>query len=434
MCNKCGGVGFSWYYYCEFCKVHMHVDCLDDTDEAEEGALTEVHEKFMLEYGSSDDHTRMDMVIKMLDILLVNDTSKPSTASESIRASSSSSLPSEEVATKARPKTQTGIFSSNRLDDVNLRKKIAADVVQRKAKRKEGKIKRKRERQISKANLFEMLGSLEKSIIDLQSFKSRSQVEAKILETALEKIKKRQHFLFHEMTTIKSAPPNMHRGPQLCLFYLEKNNIKTVLNSLEANMETVHMLLLCEEPGQEHIVPQCARNAILLCDGVLGERSEKLEPLLSAGLQVVMRAMSTLVSELPTLEHVTLPILGGEEYNMNTLQYDIVKHGLRKPFIGNVGSHNRVANFARHSFSRPGGAIMLDNEEDEKTKLQKEATEWLLNYLEDNRLDILKRFGLSPICYTETEKSDVPRYTQGSVAWLCNDHVINGVKAGRVEK
>ena len=74
----------------------MHVDCLDDTDEAEEGALTEVYEKIILEYGGSDDHTKMDMVIKMLDTLLVNDTSKPSTAPETTRASSSSSLPSEE--------------------------------------------------------------------------------------------------------------------------------------------------------------------------------------------------------------------------------------------------------------------------------------------------------------------------------------------------
>lgn len=59
----------------------MHVDCVDDMEE-EEDDCDKGHEKFMSEFlGSEDNHTKVDMVLKLVDKLSISIALKASLSS-----------------------------------------------------------------------------------------------------------------------------------------------------------------------------------------------------------------------------------------------------------------------------------------------------------------------------------------------------------------
>lgn len=81
-CGRCGERGFSWFYHCKQCNVDIHLDCMDDV-EGETNDWNGAYEKFMTEYEKKDDHTKMDMVTKLLDKVLVINTLEGSSSSSS---------------------------------------------------------------------------------------------------------------------------------------------------------------------------------------------------------------------------------------------------------------------------------------------------------------------------------------------------------------
>ena len=81
-CSRCGEVGLSWAYHCDHCNVDIHTDCVNVMED-EEVKWIEAYAKFMAEYGAKDNHTKLDMISELLDIMLVGNAldERPSSSS-----------------------------------------------------------------------------------------------------------------------------------------------------------------------------------------------------------------------------------------------------------------------------------------------------------------------------------------------------------------
>jgi hypothetical protein len=291
--------------------------------------------------------------------------------------------------------------------DVNLQRQIAAETAERiKAK----KMAAKEASQKLRANLLEMLESMEKVVLDLQSSENMSQDDAEVLAATLEELKRRQD-LVKEQRAIQ-VQSKMSQGPRIAVFYRWKEEdgkwLRELLTSVRADMEGVCWTLLCEEPGHEHIVNRKGRMYESEFDE---ERVEKFGPLIACGLQVVRKAMSTLDPlELVGLESILIPSLHARiPWDLRAIEHE--KHDIES------------------------NDLSEDKEKVEALKqAQDSAAEWLRSWFEEDGVSMLNGFGLQRVRYKVTEKGDYPKYRRGSLAWLCTDHVNSGLKDGTVER
>ncbi|KAG0616856.1 hypothetical protein M758_5G146300 [Ceratodon purpureus] len=410
-CGSCGGFGYSWYYHCDGCDVNIHLDCAYDMEE--EDNWIEVYEQFKAQYMTKEDLTQIsvDTISRLLDELRVSDRLGGSSLSASrpkpvVEGSAARVQPTiRRVASCDTPDVDAIDF-----DDADLRKQIVAETAGRKAKRMRAKAGRLE----LKGKYLEMLGDLESTvgkylesiwkwlgILDLQSSKRVLLGDGE----ALQKVRKCKDVVEDEMATLVQS--RVRQFGRTGVFFLDRTKERGVLElltSLQADMVDVRLMFLCEEPGHEHNVKGSFSGAF---DGALGEEREGiLKPLLARGLEVVAKAMSASLGELSPLDSLTLPILGSR-WRWDLGAIDVEKHG----------------------------KVSKDKENVEELKRAKDlGAEWLLRDLEIwEDMDIYRSYGLLRIRYKVTEEGDIPRYTRGSVAWLCKDHVYRGLKDGILE-
>ncbi|KAG0616859.1 hypothetical protein M758_5G146600 [Ceratodon purpureus] len=396
-CGSCGGFGYSWYYHCDGCDVNIHLDCAYDMEE--EDNRIEVYEQFKAQYRTKGDLTQIsvDTISRLLDELRVSDSLGGSSLSASVPEPAV-----EESTTRVQPTIRrlasrdTHDLDAIDFDDADLRKKIVAETAERKAKR----MRAKAGRLDLKAKYLEMLGDLESTLLDLQSSERVLLGDGEVVE----KVRKWKDVVEDEMATlVQTTVRQFCRTVVFCLDRYEERGVWELLTSLQADMVDVWLMFLCEEPGHEHWVEGSFDLTLM---GALGEELEGiLKPLLARGLEVVAKAMSASLGELSPLGTVTLPILGSfERWDLGAI--DVEKRG--------KVSQNKE------------NAEGLKRGEDS-------AAEWLLRDLERRGVNIYKTRGLLRIRYKETEEGDFPRYTRGSLAWLCKDHVNRGLKDGILE-
>jgi hypothetical protein len=291
--------------------------------------------------------------------------------------------------------------------DVNLQRQIAAQTAERiKAK----KMAAKEASQKLQANLLEMLESMEKVVLDLQSSENMSQDDAEVLAATLEELKRRQDLVKEQRAM--QVQSKMSQGPRIAVFYLEREEdgkwLRELLTSVRADMKGVCWALLCEEPGHEHIVNGKAR----MFNAEVGEESaEKVRPLIACGLEVVRKAMSTLDPlKLVGLESIMLPSLDADmPWDLRAIEHE--KHDIES------------------------NDLSEDKEKVEALKqAQDSAAEWFRRWSEEDGLSMLNGHGLQRVRYKVTEKGDYPKNRRGSFAWLCTDHLNSGLKDGTLEQ
>ncbi|KAG0616923.1 hypothetical protein M758_5G152000 [Ceratodon purpureus] len=403
-CSRCGAQGFSWSYHCSTCDVDIHPDCVDAIY-GDRGGWIKDYEKLVMEIGSKDIHTKISMISELLDKVPVNDSPE---------ASSSSVSMTPQVTMRAQPSLQRlSLAESLSLDaskDANLQRQIATATKER---IKGTKTVAKEARQNVRARLLDVLESVERIVLDMQSTGSMSQDDAEALAATHKKLKSRQALVKERM--VMQVQSKIGQGPRIALFYhgMWKDGRfigRKLLTSLQADMEGVGFALLCEEPGHEHIV----HGQTKMWDVELGEElAEKLQPLVAPGLQVVRKAMRTYLEphELTALESVTIPCLE----------------------IGIPWDLRAIARFEKHGIES-SDPISEDTEQAESLKQAVDsAAEWFRSYVEDGGCDMLKFYGLQRVRYKVREESDDPKYRGGSMAWLCSDHVSSGSKGGTLE-
>ncbi|KAG0575598.1 hypothetical protein KC19_5G015400 [Ceratodon purpureus] len=386
-CGKCGTLGYSWFYHCGFCDVDMHLDCVDDKEDHFE--YENIWKHMVESWMNKESLRKMDVIIELLYNVLFKDASDGS--------SSSNAKPSSEVPTIYRfTSLEKRESLGPKLDGISLRKiKIAIETTKDRQARK---LRAKEVRQELEANslekVLEELRTLENIVIHLQSAKYSSKTNAKILAASLDKLRRRQEEISMQVLS------KIRQGPYIGLFRMlgSRGPIETkLLTSLQANMQDVYMLLLCEEPGHEHIVDFARAWRFR---GELGERCKKLHPFLDCGLQTVTKALSSLSIPRTELHSVTLPnITKWVKWDLR----DIEKPCILNPFKDEA--ENMEAVKKAHDYSR----------------------EWLLCHLEATGCNIFKQFRLQRVRYKAT------RYTQGALAWLCTEHLNSGLKDGILE-
>lgn len=243
-----------------------------------------------------------------------------------------------------------------------------------------------------------MLENLERIVLDVRSSENMSQADAEVLATTHEKLKKIQ-YLVKEQTAAMQMQSKRSQGPRIGVFFhirmKDGKYIRELLTSLRGDMKGVCFALLCEEPGQEHIVV----GKVGMYHQELGEeRAEKLQPLLACGLQVVARATSALQPHELTgnLGSVRIPCLEGDWAIRDLRAIDLEKH-----------------------------VEALKWAEDT-------AAEWFLSELENRGVNILKGVGLQRVHYKVPE-GNYPHHRPGGLAWLCTEHLNSGVKDGTLE-
>ncbi|KAG0616928.1 hypothetical protein M758_5G152500 [Ceratodon purpureus] len=402
-CSRCGAQGFSWSYHCSTCDVDIHPDCVDAIYD-DRGGWSKDYKKLVMEIGSKDIHTKISMISELLDKVPVNDSPE---------ASSSSGSVTPQATMGAQPSLQRlSLAESRSLDaskDANLQRQIATATKER---IKGTKTVAKEARQKVRARLLDVLESVERIVLDMQSIESMSQDDAEALAATHKKLKSRQALVKERMAM--QVQSKMGQGPRIALFF---QNIwkdgeyigRKLLTSLQADMKGVCHALLCEEPGHEHIPDGKTR----IHNGELGEElAEKLQPLVATGLQVVRKAMKTLEPhELTALESITLPCLE-----------------TRRPW-----DLRAIARFEEHG-NESSDSISEDTEQAESLERAVDcAAEWFRSHLEERGRDMLKFYGLQRVRYRVREESDDPKYRRGSMAWLCSDHVSSGSEAGTLE-
>ncbi|KAG0616867.1 hypothetical protein M758_5G147400 [Ceratodon purpureus] len=390
-CGSCGGFGYSWYYHCDGCDVSIHLDCAYDMEEEN---WIDVYEQFKAQYMTKGvlSPISMDTVSRHLEELRVSDSF----------GGSSSWRPKPAVegsTTRVQPTIRrlaswdTPDLDAIDFDDADLRKKIVAETAARKAQR----MRAKGERLDLKAKYLEMLGDLESAILDQGS-------SERVFLGDLETVRKWKDVVEDEMATlVQSRVRHFSRNGVFFLDKREERGVLKLLTSLRADMVDVRMMFLCEEPRNEHYVDGCYWRFF---NGALGaERVGILKPLLARGLEVVAKAMSASAGELCPLDSLTVPILG-LKHRWDLGAIDVEKHG----------------------------KVSQNKENAEELKVGEDfAAEWLLSLIEELRENIYKDYGLLRIRYKVTEEGGFPRYTRGSVAWLCKDHVNRGLKDGVLE-
>ena len=291
--------------------------------------------------------------------------------------------------------------------DVNLQRQIAAETAERiKAK----KMAAKEASQKLRENLLEMLESMEKVVLDLQSSENMSQDDAEVLASTLEELKRRQDLVKEQRAM--QVQSKMSQGPRIGVFYHKRmedgNWVLELLTSVRADMKGFGWALLCEEPGHEHIVNGKAR----MFNAEVGEESaEKVGPLIACGLEVVRKAMSTLDPlKLVGLESIVLPSLHARRpWDLRAIEHE--KHDIES------------------------NDVSEDKEKVEALKqAQDSAAEWFRSWSEKDGVSMLNGFGLQRVRYKVTEEGDHPKYRRGSLAWLCTDHLNCGLKEGTLEQ
>jgi biopolymer transport protein ExbD len=364
---------------------------------------------------------------------------------------------------------------------VDLQRKISAATEERRAKKMAAKVARQKGRAEFMAEQGVKLESLERLLQGLQS----SETDPAVLVGAHEKLRKLQAFV-QDMKTSK-----MRQVPRIGLIYGFYRGNK-LLTRVPADTWRVHLVLLCEEPGHEHIVKLHAVSGYNLED-IDKDQIEKLQPILASGLQVVQTALSK-ATHITNLHSVSLSILGERPWDLGAI--DLEEHAIHTKMAsadgelgrdnecrlcGQVGDvlccttcdtlfcspclkqivgdeeYHRMANSAdwrcHFCHKQPFYPLRLQHDQavKESLKAQQEslkddnnielfqkgdegtAAESLQSYLEDNEISIFDTFGLLRIRYTATDQSDRPRYRQGTIAWLCPMHQNYGLEAGILE-
>jgi hypothetical protein len=292
--------------------------------------------------------------------------------------------------------------------DVNLQRQIAAQTAERiKAK----KMAAKEASQKLQANLLEMLESMERVVLDLQSSENMSQDDAEVLAATLEELKRRQDLVKEQRAM--QVQSKMSQGPRIAVFYRWKKEdgkwLRELLTSVRADMELTCWALLCEEPGHEHIFGI----KLVFLEPEFGEESaEKVGPLIACGLEVVRKAMSTLDPlKLVGLECIMLPSLDADPVPWDLRAIEHEKHDIES------------------------NDLSEDKEKVEALKqAQDSAAEWFRSWSEESGVSMLNDFGLQRVRYKVTEEGDYPKYRRGSLAWLCTDHLDSGLKDGTLER
>ncbi|KAG0577474.1 hypothetical protein KC19_5G159100 [Ceratodon purpureus] len=307
-CSRCGAPGFSWSYHCSTCDVVIHPDCVDAIYD-DRGDWIKDCEVLLMEIGSKVDHTKIIMISELLDKGPVNDA---------LEATSSSGSGTPQVTMRVQPSLQRlSLAESPSLDaskDANLQRQIATATKER---IKGTKMAAKEARQKLRARLLEVLESVERIVLDMQTFETMSQDDAEALAATHKKLKSRQALVKERMAM--QVQSKMGQGPRIALFSLEIRKDgrligRKLLTNLEGDMKGVCFALLCEEPGHEHIVDGKTR----IYNRELGEeRAEKLQPLLAPGLQVVWTF--ELPHEVTALESVTIPCLGSVPWDLRAM-------------------------------------------------------------------------------------------------------------------
>ncbi|KAG0577391.1 hypothetical protein KC19_5G152800 [Ceratodon purpureus] len=425
-CSKCGSLGVSCFYHCEQCNVDIHLECLDNVVD-HEGCRIKAYEEFIQEYGTEAKPFGINMITELLEKFYGRDS-----LDGSLSSTSSPTKPPgghygcqgiflknkwkpisllfvllhvvvEGCATSLEPIIH-GIpsFQTPDLDAIDfndeLRRKIFVETAERIAKRMTSKTWRKK----LNAKSLEMLKNLEKMILDLRSSGKVLQGDEEVFALALEKVQNEKEIEEEEMALQMQS--RMRRGPRTCLFYVknEERGVNELLTNLRSDRKDLCIMFLCEEPGQEH----SGNDFMVAFYRVLEEEFvHKVPPLFTRGLRVVAKVMSALPSELTQLDSVTLPIFG------SSLPWDL-----------------QAMDFEKH------GKILIDKENaNELERAEDSAAQLLLSNLENDDTCLCKDFGLLRVRYKGTEKSDCSRYSRGSVAWLCKDHVNRGLKDGILE-
>ncbi|KAG0616917.1 hypothetical protein M758_5G151400 [Ceratodon purpureus] len=397
-CAKCGARGLSWFYHCKHCEVDIHIDCVDGMGNKQE-EYDRAYQQFMIDIGSMDNHTRLNVILELLDKLPNYDALN---RSSSLTSGPLPVITTVEPSIPRLPSTEGPLLDA--FKDADLQRQIASETIQRIETKK---MAAKEAKKKLWPNLLEMLEHLERIISNLPS----SEIDAEALAATHKKLKSRRALVKDRMAM--QVQSKMGQGPRIALFFqaMRKDGKyigRKLLTSLQADMKGVCFALLCEEPGLEHIVDGKTINN----KGELREeRAEKLQALVAPGLQVVRKAMTTLEPhELTALESVTLPCLENEPWDLRA-----------------------IARFEEHG-NESTDPISEDTEQAESRKRAVDsAAEWFRSYLENLGGNMLKVFDLQRVRYKIREESDDPKYRGGSMAWLCSDHVSSGLQAGTLE-
>ncbi|KAG0577469.1 hypothetical protein KC19_5G158600 [Ceratodon purpureus] len=400
-CAKCGARGLSWFYHCKHCEVDIHIDCVYPMGNKQE-EYDRAYQQFMMDIGSMDNPTRLNVILELLDKLpnydALNRSSSLTSGPLPVMTSVQPSIP-------RLPSTEGPLLDASK--DADLQRQIASETIQRIETKK---MAAKEAKQKLWPNLLEMLEHLERIISNLPS----TEIDAEALAGTHKKLKSRQALVKERMAM--QVQSKMGQGPRIAVFsqniWKDGNYIgRKLLTSLQADMKGVRYALLCEKPGHEHVVDGKSR----IYNREFGEeRAEKLQALVAPGLQVVRKAiMRTLEPhELTALESVTLPCL--EDYRPWDLR--------------------AIARFEEHG-NESSDPVSEDTEQAESLERAVDsAAEWFRSDLEEyHGRDMLKFYGLQRVRYKLREESDDPKYRGGSMAWLCSDHVSSGLKAGTLE-
>ena len=253
-------------------------------------------------------------------------------------------------------------------------------------------------RQEKKARLKEdqgaKLDNMEKLLQDLQSSEILSETVAKALTEKMQNF--RVVFSTLLATRITQAHMKTRRVPHIVLLSEKQANMtQKLLTSFQlTGTREVQLHLLCEEPNHEHIVPSNSLNCAVDHDNE--ELWQRLQPLLATGLQAVAKAIKVLGERAGTesiFPNIDVWDIG---------EFDVQEEGMVE-------------------------AVEMAHTEESA------AVQWLSSYLEEKEMSIFEVFGLLRIRYKETEQGISPRYRQGSLAWLCNDHLKRGLEAGILE-
>ncbi|KAG0616848.1 hypothetical protein M758_5G145700 [Ceratodon purpureus] len=288
----------------------------------------------------------------------------------------------------------------NVVDHEGCRTKAYEDIFVETAERIAKRMTTKAWRMKLNAKFLEMLKNLEKIILDLQSSGKVLQGDEEVFALALEKVQNEKEIVEEEMAIQMQS--RMRCGPRTCLFYVkdEERGVNELLTSLRSDIENLCIMFLCEEPGQEH----SGDDFLVAIYGMVEEEFVyKVLPLFTNGLEVVAKILSALPKA--HLDSVTLPIFG------SSMPWDV-----------------EAMEFEKH------GKILTDKENaNELERAEDSAAQWLLSKLENDSFRFYKDFGLLRVRYKVLEKDDCSRYSRGSVAWLCKDHVNVGLKHGILE-
>uniref|UniRef100_A0A7I4BMI4 DC1 domain-containing protein n=1 Tax=Physcomitrium patens TaxID=3218 RepID=A0A7I4BMI4_PHYPA len=472
----------AWLYRCRICDVSMHVDCFsaetdedssDDEDDEEDEDLGELYQKFidsMDDFGNQGNEEKVDKLSELVNSF-----------KSTTEAAAASSLPrqSSGCIRRRQPRSRESDASEEErrrikqaAKEQRRKEKAAARELQEqeKAARREEKAKREakviaelqniaiqlQKNQNSKdsggndATVGQKLAELKAMTENWQASDARRhQEQAKFNEerhleqTKLHheqgKLNQERHLhhtklhheqlkLQHEQAKLQDKRHLEHTNllqernqeylnglqeiintqvqsttrvvPRLVLCTETSSRVKKLITSLRVGIKVVQLHLFCEHAQQPHVVagaPGCEIN-----QKVAGDRWTKLQPFLAAGLMVVKLALNfgtTMGAGVGVLKDV-LPDL--HKMVLETQAIDLGKHAVQ-----------------------PARCKVLPRQEAEEAEVM--ATQWLVSYLNDQKVNIAESFKLFRVRYT------APEHIKGTVGCLCFNHLDRGMKDGSLE-